>query len=81
MYPCSLQRLVFEVLDARGLSHRQLRRCQVCDTLNRLTFSYGTSRRATSEREKAYCAMCKAPIAEEKCLSIQVVLIAGNGAA
>ena len=59
----------------------QVRRCQICGTLNRLTFTYGKPRPATSEREKAFCAKCHAPVAEETCLSIQVALVEGNAAA
>ena len=59
----------------------QVRRCQVCDTLNRLTFNYVDAEQANSERQKAYCTKCNAPIAEAKCLSIQVVLVEGNVAA
>ena len=59
----------------------QIRRCQVCDTLNRLIFNYEEFEPAHSEREKAYCAKCNAPIANAKCLSIQVALIEGNAAA
>jgi hypothetical protein len=56
----------------------QVRRCQTCGTLNRLTFIYGTSRQATAEREKAFCAKCRALIADAACLRIQVALVEGN---
>jgi hypothetical protein len=59
----------------------QIWRCQVCNTLNRLTFNYGEAGPANSEREKAYCAQCNALIADAKCLSIQVALVKGNAAA
>jgi hypothetical protein len=59
----------------------QVRRCQVCGTLNRLTFNYAKSEQANLELEKAYCAKCNAPIAEAKCTSIQLVLVEGNAAA
>jgi hypothetical protein len=59
----------------------QVWRCQLCGTLNRLTFTYGKPRPASPEREKAFCAKCHALIADAACLSIQVTLVEGNAGA